>query len=490
MKSKISKIIMLITIIIYAVFNIVYIASVKGDIQCFGASMIFESISNKELATLNLIAFMIFMLILTVTYIIILLESKEKREEVNSEATYKVVKKDKSKKEWVKTLIFIGIISCMSGVVLPNNSSDVYYYIASGRLDARYNINVFEENFKEKQLEHMDDKVIAKSPGCDQKFIYGAVWAQICKFIGSLPSSMVITNLYAFKILNIIVHLLNCYLIYKISKNKKLVLIYGLNPLVLFEGIMNCHNDIYLVLFMLLAVYFKKSEKRGLSIVSIALGTLIKYVPVILLPYILFNASEKLIKDDKKINFKYIGKMLMYLLEFAIVFIGISALVTGDFSKIVSVLAQTKVYANSIYVQLLRMGTKWDVITKLAFIGKVLFCIIYVILVLMSFIKRKKDAKNYMWLMIIFLGIVITNFRTWYIMWIFGIITELEEKDIIKVIALSLIGEISNYIIYYLGESWIYGGMYCITVIVAYAIFILIDHWGRALLVDKKGQVT
>lgn len=167
--------------------------------------------------------------------------------------------------------------------------------------------------------------------------------------------------------------------------------------------------------------------------------------------------------------------MLLYLIEFVAVFVGISAIVTGNFSKILSVLAQTKVYANSIYVQLLLMGTKWDIITKLAIVGKVLFCVLYVILVLISFIKRKKDAKTYMWLMIIFLALVITNFRTWYIMWLFGIITELEEKDISKVIALSLIGEISNYIIYYLGESYVYGGTYCITVMFTFTVFIVIQ---------------
>ncbi len=201
---------------------------------------------------------------------------------------------------------------------------------------------------------------------------------------------------------------------------------------------------------------------------------MIKYVPVILLPYIIIDSNEKII-ENKKLNFKYIGRMLLYVLEFAIVFIGVSTVVTGDFSRILTVLAQTKVFANSIYVQMLLMGIKWDIITKCAVIGKVLFCVIYAVVVLIAFIKRKKDAKAYMWLMIIFLWLVITNFRTWYIMWLFGIITELEDKDISKVIALSLIGEISNYIIYYLGESWTYGGMYFITTIVAFAIFLLIQ---------------
>lgn len=495
MKSKISKVVMVITILIYAILNIVYIISVKGDIQCFGASMLFESIVNKNQKVLNLILFMCFMIILTVTYIIILIDNKEKAKNDNinnrekykkvddktksknlsDKTIYKVVERNKDAKDWTKTFIFIAIISVLSGIILPNNSSDVYYYIASGRLDARYHINVFEENFKDEQAKHMDDKIIASSPACDQKFIYGAVWASICKFVGSLPTTMVITNLYAFKILNIIVHLLNCYLIYKISKNKKYVFMYGLNPLVLFEGIMNCHNDIYLVTFILLAVYLKKQEKRGLAVISLALGTLIKYVPVILLPYIILDSNEKLITDDKKLNYKYIGRITLYLVEFAIIFVGFSALVTGDVRKIVTVLAQTKVYANSIYIQLLQMGTKWDVISKLALAGKVIFCVAYAILVLISFIKGKRDAKEYMWLIIIFLSLVITNFRTWYIMWLFGIITELEDKDITKVIALSLIGEMANYIIYYLGEGWIYGGMYCITLIVAFAIFVFLQ---------------
>lgn len=278
MKSKISKAIMLITIIIYAIFNIAYIAYAKGNIQCFGASMIFESIVNKNQKMLNLIAFIIFMVILTVTYLIILADSKNKAEnkeiqdkKINDITTYKVVEKDNDKKDWIKTFVFIAIISVLCAIVLPNNSSDVYYYIASGRLDARYNVNVFEENFKDEQAKHMDDKVIASSPACNQKFIYGAVWAAICKIVGSFPTKMVVINLYVFKFLNIIVHLLNCYLIYKISKNRKLVLLYGLNPLVLFEGIMNCHNDIYLVTFILLAVYLKKKDKKGLAVVSIAL---------------------------------------------------------------------------------------------------------------------------------------------------------------------------------------------------------------------------
>lgn len=248
MKSKVSKVIMTLTILIYAIFNIIYIVSSKGDIQCFGASMLFRGIVAEKDKIANLILFLCFIVLLTITYLIIVNE------------TNKIKIKG--------TLIFIAIISMLSGIILPNNSSDVYYYMAVGRLDANYNLNMFDTNFKEEQSKYKEDKIIASSPAWDQKFTYGVVFGLICKLIGAIPTDNTLVMLYAFKIINIIVHLLNCYLIYKISKNKKLVLLYGLNPLVLFEGIINCHNDIFIVFSILLAVYLKRKGKIGLAVRS------------------------------------------------------------------------------------------------------------------------------------------------------------------------------------------------------------------------------
>lgn len=76
-----------------------------------------------------------------------------------------------------------------------------------------------------------------------------------------------------------------------------------------------------------------------------------------------------------------------------------------------------------------------------------------------------------MWLIMLFILLAITNFRTWYIMWLFGIFTELEQRDINKVIAITLIAEFSNYIIYYLGEGYIYGGYYFMMVVLTFALY-------------------
>ncbi len=439
MKKTISKIVMVVILFIFAVLNLMYIIRVKGKIKPFGASMILESIQNKGQTKLNLLVFLIFILTLIITYLIIIF-------------------KENNKKGLKSTFIYITIVSILAGIILPNNSTDVFYYAAVGRMNSKYGVNMYAENFNEHQKDYADDEIIQASPGIEHKFIYGPLWSTICKTLGRIDTNSALGTLSLFKIINIIVHLLNCYLIWKISKNRKLVLIYGLNPLMLFEGIINVHNDIFLILFSLLGIYLKKQNKIWLAVISIVLGSLIKYIPIILLPYIINNEKMK--------------NQLLYLAEFALVFIGLTFVETGNIASILNIVEQTEKYAYSMYLQLYINGVDFDELKVITLIGKIAFCIIYFIQI---FVRRKKEGKNYMWLMMLFILLVITNFRAWYIMWLFSIFTELEPKDINKVIVLTLIVEFANYIIYYLGEGFIYGGYYFTIVIFTFAIYCMAE---------------
>lgn len=71
-------------------------------------------------------------------------------------------------------------------------------------------------------------------------------------------------------------------------------LIYGLNPFILIEGISSVHNDMFVVMFILLAIYFLKNKKKILpSVVFLSLGAGIKYFPIILLPFMIIYHLEK-----------------------------------------------------------------------------------------------------------------------------------------------------------------------------------------------------
>lgn len=395
----------------------------------------------------NAILFLMICTIIIISYILtILYLTKDLKKNNKKDAEEYNIPKHKK----IIALIILILLTIISILIMPENSTDIYYYMAVGRADSKYNENSYKTLFIDIQKKYPDDEIISSSPSLDVKFTYGALWRFICQILSSFPTNSTITLLMVYKIVNAIIHISNCYLIYKISKKNKLrnALIYGLNPLVLFEGIINCHNDMYIVFSILLALYFREKEKIGLSIVSITAGILIKYVPIILLPFII-----------QKQNWK---KRAIYVLELVVLFMTSSLMMLGNFNDIFSFLQQTGFYANSIYVfTLLISENKIDLV---AFIGKILFVVIYLYKIIK--LEKTKEKNNsdsamvYKNLLILFLFLVITNFRAWYIMWLFGLIPVLKVVDIKEIIAISFAGEIANVIYYSLGDSYIYSMFY------------------------------
>lgn len=439
MNKKISKILFICIIATFSILSIMHIAQCGGDIiKCNGASMFLNQVITLNEQQINGIAFIEFMLITVILYL-------------------SLIKNDDNAKS---LFIFIAIISVLAAVILPNNSSDVYYYMASGRLDAKYNMNPYNDVFKNNQAQHMDDNIVATSPALNTNFLYGALWAMICKALSAFPTNSAIVMLYIYKLANVIIHLINCYLIYKISKKTKDVIIYGLNPLILFEGIINCHNDIYVVFFILLAIYLKKQKKIGLAVGTVALGALIKYIPILILPYIIFD------EDIKKIDVK---KTIIYAIETIAIFFEISILVIGSVKGVLTFTQQAEVLANSLYLILKMNGIQISLIHKVAMAA---FAVIYIISVIKS--NKPKTYKN---IFILFLLIVISNFRTWYIIWLFALIPILEDKDKNTVIALSIIGEFANVVMYRFGEGYIHGVKYFYSVIITMIIYIVITKF-------------
>ena len=116
--------------------------------------------------------------------------------------------------------------------------------------------------------------------------VYGPIWTIICTFVSYLSFGNLDFGLFLFKILNLCIHIGNCYLLYKLSKNKIFPLLYGLNPFILIEGIANVHNDIFVVFFMLLSIFFLiKKKKLLVSVLFLALATDIKYFSILSYSY-------------------------------------------------------------------------------------------------------------------------------------------------------------------------------------------------------------
>ena len=162
--------------------------------------------------------------------------------------------------------------------------------------------------------------------------------------------------------------------------------------------------------------------------------------------------------------------------------VGVTYLIyVQDIQVLSGIMTQQEKFAKNFYIILMEYFDIPDLIPNVNKIFLISFVIIYFFTNLTLLFKKKikfgEESKKYEYFLMAFLFLLITNFQTWYIMWLFGLITEVDNKDVGKIIALSIIAEISNFIFYYLGESYVYGGAYFILLIMFYVIYLVISNY-------------
>ena len=362
---------------------------------------------------------------------------------------FKIIKKHEKVFKNVKTLILIiAIVSLLFVCVIPYMSSDVYSYIANGWTAAHYGENPYYVPTGEiTQQTGRLDPMFRKVANCwrYEPAIYGPLWTSICTVLSGLSFGNLDVALLIYKLANTIVHIINCLLIYKITKRKLFVVLYGLNPFILFEGIANAHNDIYMIFFILFAIYFVTKKKNiWIAVAFLAMATAVKYLAILLLPFlIIYHVREKDIKEKIK-----------YCILTGIEYIAILALLYSiylrDFQVILSVLGQQEKYNRSIFFVLYYFlrDSNMNIVTTIQTIVFVVFAGFYVYTVIKLLTQKEINfcqiIRKYHVILLIFTFIVITNFNAWYVMWLFPTILWLRGKSIKMVLNVSYACTIAN----------------------------------------------
>ena len=252
------------------------------------------------------------------------------------------------------------------------------------------------------------------------------------------------------------------------------MLLYGLNPLVLIEFLSNVHNDIYLILFILLALYFLIRKKNiYFTIIFLALSVSIKYSTVLLVPFILIYCF----KD------KSIPKRIMFCLISGISIIALVVLFYlpyyRDFTIFTNMLVQGEKFSQSIMLFLMEKldNNIFSIVNSLAIPG---FIIIYItilfILLFKSKITLKEVLKKYNLIMIIFIFIILTTFQKWYILWILPTIF-LQSKNMRKFIIYLTITALIPSLQYFIvgGDPFVVGMTYSIKMLIISGVILIID---------------
>ena len=185
----------------------------------------------------------------------------------------------------------------------PFLSSDLFNYIFYSKIILSYHSSPYTH----RALDFPGDDWLRFMRWVHGYAPYGPLWLAGALIPAILGFGKFSLNLLMFKIFIGLFHLLNSYLIFKILEKtgiKNILLatsFYALNPLLLIEGVANAHNDIVVASFLLLAVYFYVHKENAKSFAVIFAGALIKYIPILNLPWYIFSLLRK-----KKLNYELI----------------------------------------------------------------------------------------------------------------------------------------------------------------------------------------
>lgn len=472
------KILFILSSMLFAMPSIIYFLQ-KGTVLNFGPY--FQFLYEMPISRLTQsIIYIVILGLITISYFLIIKKRKE------------IFKNTK------KMFIFIAIIAIIFIAVLPFTSSDIFYYLGVGRLESKYHQNPYYTTIKEFVEKDNNKSFLENDTVLKQGYIndwsastvvYGPVWTLICRLIGFLSFGNVDIGLFVFKIINVLIHLLNCYLIYKISNRKLFTLLYGLNPLVLIEGIACVHNDIFVVLFILLSLFFVRKKKNlVVSTIFLAMATAIKYFAIILLPFIIIYHY----KNEKPL--KRFLKCLQYGVIFVVALIIPYLFYVQNIRVLSGVITQQGKLAKSFYI-IITEYFKYPAISvnTVNHILLACFTIIYfftcIILLNKKQIKFKQEMRKASYFIMAFLFLLITNFQPWYILWIFPFIIWQKKEEIIWIPQMAIMCEFANSVFLTYGEGWQNGVPFTFIFIVGSLMLWIINEKRNNSRIRKKSNI-
>ena len=478
--NKIIKITFVVLAILFIVPSVIYLIQNK---TVFGFNNYYNFFindgSNKILSS---ILYLVIFLAMTAIYIVF-------------------IKKKDIFKNIKELLIYTGIASSIFILMLPWTTSDIFYYMGVGELDSVYGQNpyyVTMHKYYEENKENIQDEILEQGANnfwADTVVVYGPIAQLIFKILTAISFKNINVCIILFKLFNIAIHILNCYLIYKMTKNLKFVIIYGLNPFILLEFFGQVHNDITIVLFVLLSLYFLKEKKKLIpSLIFLAIATGIKYFTILLLPVILlyyFRDEEKLLKKFMKC----VGYGLLFLAMFGAEYI----LYFKDISVMTSMGAQTQRYCKSLYSGLYSIGFINKDINQLLDWNKlridahwvvfVIFVLIYEAFCIKLLVTKKNDLEKsiqgYNDMLILFM-MSLSNFQQWYLIWFFATIIWQKRGMMKDIIVVTTASEIANSVYMFKIESWRYDYIFVLTIIFIYIIWKL---WSKILFKENSCKI-
>lgn len=304
----------------------------------------------------------------------------------------------------------------------------------------------------------------------NQNYNYGPLWLVISS-IPLLISTNIFWGVFAFKILSLIFYLGSLCAIYVLfDKNWKKLFLFAVNPVILYFGINGSHNDMALLLFLVLSILALKNERYAWSFILLAFAVLIKFAIIMLFPIFIIFAYRKQ-KIQTLLSLVLVAGIFFFsYLPFTMdinIIMGNSTLhnakLSGPLFSIFYLMAQKSFIYNM------------EIFSNLKNIFLILFIASYFI-ILFFYVKKDQSFESAMkFCAIILLCFYILTywFQPWYILWIIPLILYYKTMPIIFLSIGLVFYSFIFYIISYTFSSFIGFLVTLVAIIFVLAFFLM-----------------
>jgi hypothetical protein len=179
----------------------------------------------------------------------------------------------------------------------PALTYDLFNYIETAKVAFTYH----ENPYVTMPIEIPNDPNLAFTRAANKVALYGPVWIILTAIPHYLGFGNLYLTIFAFKALMTFGYIASLILIYKITRDWRNVVFFGLNPLIVIETLISGHNDIVMMVLVLLALLFFSYRiylHRIIGWIFLIGSVLVKGSTIVLLPvYIIkrFNEENKLL---------------------------------------------------------------------------------------------------------------------------------------------------------------------------------------------------
>jgi hypothetical protein len=196
------------------------------------------------------------------------------------------------------TIVLFAVLVGVAGFVTPPfDSTDVFFYMATGWQQSHYGANPYSGVLRnisgagEDPMIQNEWMTRNRNPWLDIPLPYGFLFALVSRTLAWLGRGSFWATLALFGSLNLVMHAGIALLLWKASRflpegNGKVVLyLYTWNPFVVLQYLADLHNDILVAFLVVLAAYLLLRDRPLWSIPLLVASGLIKYITFVLVPF-------------------------------------------------------------------------------------------------------------------------------------------------------------------------------------------------------------